>query len=121
MPATVFVISPQSDERKWVEATLVPGIIDAVVFVDDGPALLALLPVALPACLIATAEPDAGATLQLVRDLRQRGAMLPVIVLGPHSAFRVAVDIARLPATDFLERPVSKRQLRLAVIKALRG
>jgi FixJ family two-component response regulator len=120
MPATVFVISPQSDERKWVEATLVLSVSE-VVFVDDGPALLAQLPVALPACLVTAAEPDAGATLQLVRDLRERGAMLPVIVLGPHSAFRIAVDIARLPATDFLERPVSKRQLRLAVIKALRG
>jgi len=119
MPATVFVISPENDERKWIEATLAPSI-GAVVFVDDGAALLARLP-ATPACLVAAAEPDAGVALQLVRELRGRGVMLPVIVLGPHSAFRVAVDIARLPATDFLERPVSNRQLRLAVTRALRG
>jgi hypothetical protein len=31
------------------------------------------------------------------------------------------VDIARLPATDFLELPVSSRQLRLAIGKALQG
>ncbi|MFO1313392.1 MAG: hypothetical protein U1F41_15155 [Burkholderiales bacterium] len=120
MPATVFVISPLQDDRKWIEVTLAPGV-GAVVFVDDGAALLARLPATPAACLVTAAEPDARAALQLVRDLRGRGVMLPVIVLGPHSAFRVAVDIARLPATDFLERPVSARQLRLAVGKALRG
>ena len=56
--------------------------------------------------------------LKLVRELRDRGATLPVIVLGPYSAFRTAVEIARLEATDFLERPVSARQLRTAVSKA---
>jgi len=55
------------------------------------------------------AEPDAAATLALVRELRARHATLPVVVLGAHSAFRTAVDIARFPATDFLERPVSSR------------
>jgi FixJ family two-component response regulator len=44
--------------------------------------------------------------------------MLPVIVLGSHGAFRTAVDIARFAATDFLERPVSARQLRAAVCRA---
>jgi FixJ family two-component response regulator len=70
------------------------------------------------ACLVASAEPDEAATLKLVRELRGRGATLPVIVLGPDSAFRTAVEIARLEATDFLERPVSARQLRAAVSNA---
>lgn len=43
---------------------------------------------------------------------------VPVIVLGPHTAFRSAIDIARLDATDFLERPVSMRQLHAAVCRA---
>ena len=42
-----------------------------------------------------------------------------MIVLGPHSAFRTAVDIARLTRTDFLERPVSVRQLRAALRRAV--
>ena len=117
MPITVYVIDPDPDERTWIESALAPSV-DAVVVLDDGAALLARLPAGEGACLIATAERDETATLELVRGLRGRGATLPVIVLGPHSAFRTAVDIARLEATDFLERPVSVRQLRAAVSKA---
>jgi FixJ family two-component response regulator len=117
MPITVYVIDPDPDERTWIQSALAPNV-DAVVVLDDRAALLAGLPACEGACLVATAEPDEAATLELVRELRGRGATLPVIVLGPHSAFRTAVDIARLEATDFLERPVSARQLRAAVHRA---
>ncbi len=117
MPITVYVIDPDPDERAWIQSALAP-IAGSVVVLDDGAALLAHLSGGEDACLVASAEPDNAATLELVRELRARGATLPVIVLGPHSAFRTAVDIARLEATDFLERPVSARQLRAAVSKA---
>ena len=117
MPTTVYAIEADPDERSWIESALAPTV-DTVVLLDDGAALLARLPSQEGACLIASAEPDAAATLELVRELRSRGSTLPVIVLGPHSAFRIAVEIARLEATDFLERPVSARQLRAAVGKA---
>lgn len=118
MPTTVYVVVADPAERAWIDAALAPTV-DAIVFMD-GAALLARSPPCEGACLVAAAEPDAAAALKLVRDLRAMGAMLPVIVLGPHSAFRTAVDIARLAATDFLERPVSARQLRAAVRDALR-
>ena len=114
MPVTVYVVDPDPDERTWIQSALGRSV-DSVVFFDDGAALLARLPACEGACLIARAEPDETVTLKLVRELRSRGATLPVIVLGPHSAFRTAVAIARLEATDFLERPVSARQLRAAV------
>jgi len=69
-------------------------------------------------CLILTADKDETATLHLIREIRRLGNDIPVVVLGPHSAFRIAVEIARLEATDFLERPVSVRQLRSAVRRA---
>jgi two-component system response regulator FixJ len=120
MAITVYVIDRDPDERTWIESALAP-IADAVVFLDDAAALLARQSIREDACLVAAAEPDEALTLKLVRELRARGAMVPVIVLGPHSAFRTAVDIARLPATDFLERPVSVRQLRAAVRRACPG
>jgi len=120
VPTTVYVIDPDPAERAWIESALGKSV-DAVVVLDDGAALLARLPACAGACLVASAEPDEAATLRLVRELRGRGATLPVIVLGPHRAFRTAVDIARLKATDFLERPVSARQLRATVRRACSG
>jgi len=117
MPTTVYVVDPAPDDRVWIASTLAPSV-DDLVFVDDGAALLASVPGGTGSCLITSADADEAATLELVRDLRRSGAALPVIVLGPHSAFRTAVEIARLPATDFLERPVSARQLRDAVRRA---
>lgn len=114
MATTVYVVDPDPAERAWIQSSLGRSVA-AVVFVDDGQTLLANDAGPEDACLVASAEPDAAATLALVRELRRRGATLPVIVLGSHSAFRTAVEIARLEATDFLERPVSARQLRAAV------
>jgi FixJ family two-component response regulator len=117
MGTTVVVIVSDPQERKRIEAALVPSGMK-VAFVDDAATLLACSTSAEFACLIAAAEPDGGATLDLVREFRRRGVTLPVIVLGSHSAFRIAVDIARLDATDFLERPVSARELQRAVRRA---
>jgi FixJ family two-component response regulator len=118
MPTTVYVIESDPDQRAWIESSLARSV-DAVESVADGATLLARMPCGLRSCLVASAEPDAATTLKLVRELRDKGVALPVIVLGPHSAFRVAVDIARLEATDFLEHPVSALQLCAAVRKAL--
>jgi two-component system, LuxR family, response regulator FixJ len=117
MATTVYVIDPDLDERTWIQLALAPSV-DAVIVLENASTLLANPLGCKGACLVASAEPDEAATLKLVRELRGRGATLPVIVLGPHSAFRTPVEIARLEATDFLERPVSARQLRAAVSKA---
>jgi two-component system response regulator FixJ len=120
MPTTVYVVDPDPDERKWIESALASRV-EAIVFFDDAAALLAHQPILEGACLIASTEPDAAAALELVRELRRRGASLPAIVLGPHTAFRTAVDLARLEGTDFLERPATPRQLRAAVRQACPG
>ncbi|HEY2255370.1 MAG TPA: hypothetical protein VGI11_07005 [Variovorax sp.] len=117
MPTNVYVIEPSPRERGWIETALAHSV-DSIVFVDDSDALLANPPRGPGYCVIASADLDPAATLQMVRDLRCRGEGLPVIVLGPHTAFRTAVEIARLEATDFIERPVSVRQLRAAVHRA---
>jgi len=119
MSTTAFVLEPDPAERKWIESALT-AMVGAVIFVDDPASLLALLPAGEGDCLIACTEPDAAVVLDLVRELRRRGAKLPAVVIGPHTAFRTAVEIARLEATDFLERPFSERQLRGAVRRVCR-
>ncbi|MDM0106322.1 hypothetical protein QTH97_15350 [Variovorax sp. J22R24] len=120
MPKTVFVVSADADDRAWIESALA-HVVDAVVFLDDGPGVLATMADSQGDCLVAFADEegeDEARALRLVRELRAGGATVPVIVLGPHTAFRTAVNIARLEATDFLVRPVSPRQLRAALQRA---
>lgn len=114
MATIVYVMGFEPDQRAWIEAALGRSV-DAVVHVNDVEAWLTGAPSAAGHCLIASADVEGAATLSLVRALRCQGNKLPVIVLGPHTEFRTAVDIARLEATDFLERPVSVRNLRTAV------
>lgn len=116
MPTVGYVVVADPRDRAWIESGLASSV--ELVFVDGGPDLLARMPRGSGNCLILSCDEDETATLRLVRDLRNSGGTLPVIVLGPHTAFRTAVAIARLDATDFLERPVGVRQLRAAVRRA---
>jgi DNA-binding NtrC family response regulator len=120
MTFTVYVVGPSPEGRAWIESALA-GSEAAFVFLEDGAELLGGIAAGPDDCLIASADSvaEAAATLRLVRELRSAGATVPVIVLGPHAAFRTAVDIARLARTDFLERPVSERQLRAALRRAV--
>jgi DNA-binding NtrC family response regulator len=118
MPTTAYVVVADPHDRAWIASALAHELVHAVVFATGDVAELARLPGGPGHCLILTADEDETATLRLVRELRRLGNDLPVIVLGPHSAFRTAVEIARLDATDFLERPVSVRQLRSAIRRA---
>ncbi|MEJ8850840.1 hypothetical protein [Variovorax rhizosphaerae] len=113
MATTAFVLEPDPVERSWIASALAP-LVETVVFVSS-PAALLSLQLSERDCLVACAEPDASAVLELVRELRLRGSRLPAIMFGSHTAFRTAVELARMEATDFLERPFSARQLRDAV------
>ena len=114
MPITAYVVDPDPAERARIEAAIAT-IVDVVTFVDRDE--LAGLTTDAAGIVIASVDPDGACTLGLVQDLRSRKIMLPVLVLGRHSAFRTAVDVARLDATDFLERPATARQLRAAVTR----
>ena len=113
----MYVLERDADERRWIESALA-GQVRTLVFLDDGATLPDRLAAQGGDCLLCGAEPDAAAVLELVRGLRRGGHGLPVVMLGAHSAFRTAVDVARLSATDFLERPVSAQRLRAALQRA---
>jgi FixJ family two-component response regulator len=118
-PPKVFVLDPDPVERNWIAAALAPAA-GSVAFLGRVEDVLHQCSGAGEACVIAFADQDAAGAVELVRSLRGAGCAIPAIILGPHSAFRSAIDIARLDATDFLERPVTERQLRAAVDRACR-
>jgi DNA-binding NtrC family response regulator len=111
---TVYVLERDEDECRWIEAVLA-GEVRTLVFLQSGATLLDWLAAHGGDCLLCSAEPDADAALELVRSLRRNGQALPVLMIGPHSAFRTAVDVARLSSTDFLPRPLSAQRLRAAL------
>jgi len=113
---TVYVLERDPAECRWIESALA-GQVRKLIFLEDGTTLLDWLAAQGGDCLLCGAEPDASVALELVRSLRRHGQALPVVVIGPHSAFRTAVDVARLAGTDFLERPVSAQRLRAALRK----
>jgi len=120
MTHTVYVLETDPLERRWIAHALASSG-HTLVFVEHGDALLERLPVRPGDCLVCGAGPDGTAALELVRGLRRRGERMPVVVIGPHSAFRSAVDVARLEGTDFIERPSSAQRLRAALRKVTQG
>lgn len=116
----VYIVDPDPVERRWMETVLTPTV-EAVRSFDNAEALLALLGERGGAVLVISVKPDEAVALELVCALRLAGSMIPVIALGPETAFRTAIDIARLNFTDFVERPVSAFKLRSAVRRATQG
>lgn len=117
MLKTVYVLERDADECRWIESALA-GEVRTLVFLRDGGTLFDWLAAQGGDCLLCAAEPDAAAALELVRSLRRHGESLPVVMIGTHSAFRTAVDVARLAGTDFLQRPISAQRLRAALRRA---
>jgi DNA-binding NtrC family response regulator len=117
MGTTALVVNPDLQERRWIEQALA-GSVGTVRSLDDAEALLAILGVREGACLVVSLEPKEAATLELVRELRLSGSMIPVIAIGSGTAFRTATGIARYEFTDFIERPVSAHKLRAVVRRA---
>lgn len=114
MRKTAYVLLSDAAERAWIDAAL-QRCVDRVVFLDG----VASLPVRADEdeaeCLIVSVEPVEHGVVKTIGDLRGSGNTIAVIALGSHAAFRQAIDIARMHATDFLERPVSDHELRQAV------
>jgi FixJ family two-component response regulator len=59
--------------------------------------------------------------LELLRCLRTRGALVPMIMLGEDYDVRAAVDAIREGATDFIEMPIAELAMAQRVEQLLRG
>lgn len=100
---TVYVVGFEPDDRAWIESALGRSV-DAVIHLDDVQALLESEPFATGRCLIASADVDAPATLNLVRALRARGSALPVVSAAGVSIRGGESALLRFPARR-KERP----------------
>lgn len=85
-------------------------------FYESGDAFLAALPVE-DGCLLTDVRMPGLTGLQLVRELKDRGVDLPVIVMTGHGDVPLAVEAMKAGVVDFIEKPFSDEVL-LAAVKA---
>ncbi len=62
--------------------------------------------------------PD-GSGIDLLRSVRQRGSVAPAIMISGHGTISDAVDATRSGAFDFLEKPLSRDKVLVALKNAL--
>ncbi len=120
MGTVAYIVDPDPEERLWLENALAAGF-ESVCSLDAAGALPAEMGVAEDACLVLSVEPEEAIVVDLVRRLRESGNMIPVVAVGPGTAFRAATRIARFEFTDFLERPLRADRLRTALRRARGG
>lgn len=85
-------------------------------FYESGDAFLAALPVE-EGCLLTDIRMPGLTGLELVRELKNRGIDLPVIVMTGHGDIPLAVEAMKAGVVDFIEKPFGDDVL-LAAIQA---
>jgi len=58
--------------------------------------------------------------LEVLQEIRERGDLVPVVVISGHANIDMAVRATRLGAFDFIEKPLSIEKVTLAVRNALK-
>ncbi|MGI9436418.1 MAG: sigma-54-dependent transcriptional regulator [Geminicoccaceae bacterium] len=81
---------------------------DALRALDDKPA----------AILLDLKLPDADG-LDILRHIRERGLIMPVVVITAHGSMQTAIDAMRAGATDFLVKPFQAERLKVTLNNAL--
>ena len=85
------------------------NVVDAIAVLEQGPVDLVITDLNMP---------DVHGT-QLVRYVAQHFPKVPILVLTGYPEVQVAVDVMKLGAVEFLVKPVTQDELRVAVEKAL--
>lgn len=80
---------------------------------------LRILPRIGSGCIVTDIRMSSISGMDLIRQLRERGAKMPVIVVTGHGDVPLAVEAMRLGAADFIEKPFDDEVLLAAIRGAL--
>jgi two-component system response regulator FixJ len=108
--ATVFVVDDNVGVRKSLRALLESAGFAVETYASAEEFLAAYDPER-PGCLVLDMRLRHGSGLDLQDDLRQREAMLPIIVLTGHGNVPTSVRALKAGAVDFLQKPAPPKLL----------
>jgi FixJ family two-component response regulator len=118
LPDFVYIVAHVPEERSRIREALSAEGRELRSF-ESAEVLLAALVADECGCVVAPADLPGMGTARMIEALRTRGLCLPVVVLGQEDDLRVAVDLVRAGAAEFVEHPPSARRLQTAVRRAL--
>ena len=118
MVDTVYLVEPAPEERARIAEALSGESVELQTFAGAEQLIEALDPPVCGCVLVPVDLPGIGA-YGLIAEIRRRQLGLAVVVIGREDDFRVAVNMVRAGATDFIEHPASPYRLRSAVRRAL--
>jgi DNA-binding NtrC family response regulator len=118
--ATILIVDDDDGQRRLLEGFLrMQG--HQTLTAPSAPAALELL-AATPVALVITDMRMPGMTgLELLRAIRERDAMLPVLLVTAFPDIRDAVGAMRDGAANYLEKPIDLDELLATVRHAMRG
>jgi len=118
LPDTVYIVVPAPEESGRIREALSAEGYDLRTF-SGAEELVAALGARACGCVVAPVDLPGMGVRRLIEELRRHQFCLAVVVLGREDDLRVAVDLVRAGAAEFVEHPPSPRRLRTAVRRAL--
>lgn len=115
----VFLVEDDAAVRKGCEQALSIAEIPVRTFANAEDMLRALETDGSPGLVVSDVRLPGRDGMALLRELRQRDAELPVLLVTGHGDVNMAVEAMRLGAYDFVEKPFSSERLVAAVKSAL--
>jgi two-component system response regulator FixJ len=116
--AIVHVVDDDEAVRHSLEFLLATAAIKVRMY-ESAEAFLKNLPHFEPGCVITDIRMSGLSGLDLMRQLKEHGMSIPVIVITGHGDVPLAVEAMKCGAIDFLEKPFDDVTLLAAVRSAL--
>lgn len=115
---TVYVIDDDPAARDSLEFLLMTHGLSVRAF-ERAEDFLNALPEGGEACVVTDVRMPGMTGIQLLRELKNRSFVLPVIVITGHGDIPLAVEAMREGASDFLEKPYDEEALLRSISKSL--
>ena len=118
MRDTVYIVTPAPVESDRIKAALSAETVDVRKF-GSAEDLIEALGAGVCGCVVAPADLPGMGVRGLIGEIRRRQFCLAVVVIGRDDDLRVAVDLVRSGAAEFVEHPFNVGRLRTAVHHAI--